>query len=224
VNPATRRRSRAVTDPDHQLLSRAAHRHADHGLAVFPLAPGRKVPAVEDWENAATTDHLTIARTWREAPYNIGVAAGPSGVLVVDLDQPKNATDLPPELWRSRGATRGADVLALVAHDHAADLPPTYTVTTPSGGQHLYFRQPTAQLGNSAGRIGWKIDTRGHGGYVVGTGSITDTGRYLRAVAMSPEPLPSWIIDALDTTPPAGATATASSTSAPATAAASPGR
>jgi hypothetical protein len=205
VNAVTRRRSRVVADPDHQLLSRAAHWHADHGLAVFPLAPGRKVPAVEkDWEAAATTDHLAIARIWREAPYNIGIATGPSGLLVVDLDQPKNPTDLPPKPWRSRGATNGADVFALAARDHAADLPETYTVATPSRGRHLYFRHPTTgqQLGNSAGRIGWKIDTRGHGGYVLGAGSITPAGRYHCTNTRPPQSLPNWITTALDTTPP----------------------
>ena len=100
----------------HQLLSRAAHWHADQGLFVFPLAPGRKVPlADKNWEAAATTDHLTIARTWQQAPYNIGVATGPSRLLVVDLDLPKTADDLPPAEWGSRGAMSGADVLALVA-------------------------------------------------------------------------------------------------------------
>ncbi|MGY4772887.1 bifunctional DNA primase/polymerase (plasmid) [Kribbella sp. CWNU-51] len=187
-----------------QELSRVAHWHADQGFAVFPLVPGRKVPAVEDWETAATTDHLAIARTWRRAPYNVGVAAGPSRLLVVDLDQPKNPADRAPEPWRSRGATSGADVLALVAADHATWLPDTYTVTTPSAGRHMYYRQPaTGQLGNSAGRVGWKIDTRGHGGYVVGAGSITAAGRYLAETTMPPQPLPGWIIDALDTTPPA---------------------
>lgn len=193
---------RPVTDPEHQALSRAAHWHADQGFAVFPLAPGRKVPAVEDWEAAATTDHLAIARNWRKAPYNIGVAAGPSGLLVVDLDHPKNPTDVAPEPWLSRKAASGADVLALVAADHRTAPPPTYTVTTPSRGQHLYYRQPfSGQLGNSAGRIGWKIDTRGHGGYVVGAGSMTAAGRYRAEVTIAPQPLPSWIIDALDTTP-----------------------
>jgi hypothetical protein len=189
-----------MPEADRQALSRAAHWHADHGMAVFPLVPGCKVPAVrKDWEHRATTDHLTIARTWRRAPYNIGVAAGPSGLLVVDLDQPKSPRDEAPEPWRERGAASGADVLALVAGDRAGSLPPTYTVTTPSGGQHLYYRQPAAeQLGNSAGRIGWKIDTRGHGGYVVGAGSITVDGRYLAADIIAPQPLPSWIINALD--------------------------
>jgi hypothetical protein len=194
----TTRRARPILDTDHQALSRAAHWHADHGMAVFPLGPGRKVPAVEkDWEHAATTNHLAIARTWRQAPYNIGVAAGPSGLLVVDLDQPKNPGDLAPEPWRGRGAANGAEVLALVADGRAADLPDTYTVTTPTGGQHLYFHQTTSELGNSAGRIGWKIDTRGHGGYVVGAGSITANGRYLATSTAAPQPLPTWITDAL---------------------------
>jgi hypothetical protein len=190
------------------MLSRAAHWHADRGMAVFPLVPGRKVPAVErDWEHEATTDHLAIARTWRHAPYNIGVAAGQSGLLVVDLDQPKTTADLAPEPWRTRGATNGADVLALAAADHDASIPATYTVVTPSGGQHVYYRQPTGhQLGNSAGRIGWKIDTRGHGGYIVGAGSITNHGRYQASNTTPPQALPDWITNALDTTRPATST------------------
>lgn len=192
---------RTVSAPEHQVLSRAAHWHADQGFAVFPLVPGRKVPAVEDWENAATTDHLAIARTWRQAPYNIGIATGPSRLLVVDLDHPKTVDDLPPDAWRTRGAASGADVLAMLAADHEMDLPGTYTVSTPSGGRHLYFRQP-GQLGNSAGRLGWKIDTRGRGGYVVGARSITTAGHYVDEVTTAPQPLPGWIIEALDTTSP----------------------
>ncbi|MEU4390173.1 bifunctional DNA primase/polymerase [Kribbella sp. NPDC023855] len=196
-----RRRPRPVTDPVHQLLCRAAHWHADQGLFVFPLAPGRKVPAVDkDWESAATTDHLRIARTWQQAPYNIGVATGPSGLLVVDLDLPKTPDDLPPAEWGSRGAATGAEVLALVAADHTVGVPGTYTVITPSGGQHLYFQQPAGrELGNSAGRIGWKIDTRGHGGYVVGAGSLIGQ-RHYTATGQPPAPfLPDWITQTLTT-------------------------
>ncbi len=43
----TTRRGTPVLATDHQALSRAANWHADHGMAVFPLVPGRKVPAVE---------------------------------------------------------------------------------------------------------------------------------------------------------------------------------
>lgn len=197
--PVRRRRQRPVTDPVHQMLSRAAHWHADRGLAVFPLAPGRKVPAVgKDWEGAATTDHRSIARTWKQAPYNIGVATGPSGLLVVDLDLPKTPDDLPPAEWGTRGATTGPEVLGLIAAEHGACLPATYTVATPSGGQHLYFQQPAGrELPNSASRIGWKIDTRGHGGYVVGAGSVIDHRPYTATGTLPPQDLPGWITDLL---------------------------
>lgn len=196
------RRHAPGTANDRQLLSRAAHWHADRGLFVFPLVPGRKTPAVEDWEHQATIDHLKIARLWRQARYNIGVAAGPSRLLVVDLDLPKHPADLPPERWHSCGAVTGAEVLDLVAAD-AGQLVPTatYTVATPSGGKHLYFYQPDdRELGNTAGRLGWKIDTRGHGGYVVGAGSITDQGQYLASNTTQPVALPGWVLTALGTT------------------------
>jgi hypothetical protein len=77
-------------------------------------------------------------------------------------------------------------------------MPATYTVTTPSGGQHLYFRQPSdQQLPNSAGRIGWKIDTRGHGGYVVGAGSTIGQRHYTSTGALPPQALPDWIAQTL---------------------------
>jgi len=65
------------------------------------------------------------------------------------------------------------------------------------------FRQPTTgqQLGNSAGRIGWKIDTRGRGGYIVGAASMTGQGRYQAINTTPPRPLPEWIATALETSP-----------------------
>ncbi|WP_186382369.1 bifunctional DNA primase/polymerase [Amycolatopsis rhizosphaerae] len=65
---------------------------------------------------------------------------------------------------RSRGIASGAQVLAHLAAEAGATIPDTYTVATPSGGTHLYFRQPTnARLGNTHHRAGWLIDTRGVG-------------------------------------------------------------
>jgi hypothetical protein len=187
----------------HQHLARAAHWHAERGLAVFPLVPGTKRPAVkQDWEHQATTNHSQISKIWRHTPYNIGIATGRSVLLVVDLDQPKSPTDVPPEPWRGRGVTTGADVLAWLAAAAGSDLPATWTVRTTSGGQHLYFRQPSGlELGNSAGRLGWKIDTRGHGGYVLGAGSIIDHTRYQLTRNLPAQELPDWIATALTRAP-----------------------
>ena len=57
-------------------------------------------------------------------------------------------------------------------------LPRTFTVRTPSGGLHLYFTAPDKSLGNTVGKLGRQIDTRGVGGYVVGPGSVCRTGYY----------------------------------------------
>ncbi|WP_329481575.1 bifunctional DNA primase/polymerase [Kribbella sp. NBC_01484] len=178
-------------------LARAAHWNAARGLAVFPLRPGSKTPALEDWPHEATTDAEQITRWWREAPYNIGVATGPSGLLVIDLDQPKDG-EVVPEPWVSRGATCGRDVLDQLAANAGHMMPRTWTVSTPSGGQHLYYRHPDgAELGNTAGRLGWKIDTRGNGGYVVGAGSVLHGQRYRADVIRRPATIPGWIATAL---------------------------
>jgi hypothetical protein len=64
-------------------------------------------------------------------------------------------------------------------------------------------RQPAGTaLWNTAGRLGWKIDTRGHGGYVVGAGSVIHGRRYRADVIRRPAILPDWIASAL-TPPPA---------------------
>jgi Bifunctional DNA primase/polymerase, N-terminal len=197
----TRRGAARAAGPDR--LARSAHWHAARGLAVFPLRPGSKTPAIEDWPHNATTDAEQIILWWREAPYNIGMATGPSGLLVIDLDQPNSAGETVPEPWASRGVECGRDVLDQLAADAGHVLPRTWTVSTPSGGQHLYYRQPDGtELGNTAGRLGWKIDTRGHGGYVVGAGSVIQGQRYRADVIRRPAILPDWITAAL-TPPPA---------------------
>ena len=59
------------------------------------------------------------------------------------------------------------------------DLPETYQVSTPSGGQHLYFCTRSAKsIRNSAKKLGPGIDVRGEGGYVVGEGSKIKGKRY----------------------------------------------
>ena len=60
---------------------------ADAGWHVFPCAPGSKRPALrENWQDVATTDRDRIRDWWARRPYNIGIACGPSGLVVIDLD------------------------------------------------------------------------------------------------------------------------------------------
>lgn len=178
------------------LLLRSALDHANRGWPVFPLRPGDKRPAIRDWETRATTDPDRIQRAWTAGRYNIGVACGPAGLVVIDLDSPKPGTDIPAR-WRRPGIVDGADVFAVLAEDAGERLPiQTYSVRTArGGGQHLYFSTPPdgTTLRNTAGRLGWLIDTRATGGYVVGAGSRI-TGRSYRSILDLPvAPVPGWI-------------------------------
>jgi Bifunctional DNA primase/polymerase, N-terminal len=202
---------------------------AARGWPVFPLRPGGKRPALHHldrcpgtgacaaghlgWEQRATTDPDRIRRAWGIGPgWNIGVATGPAGLVVVDLDVPDPADpdDVPPPRWARLGATCGVEVLALLAAQAGHPFPDTHTVATPSGGWHLVFQAPTGsgalQLRNTAGErgngLGWKVDTRAHGGYIVAAGSRTPAGTYRVVDVREPVPLPDWLTQRLLPTPP----------------------
>ena len=198
---------------------------ASRGWHVFPLAVGRKYPALHGatdcpgtgactgghlgWEQRATTDPDRIRAAWSRAPYNIGVATGPSGLCVIDLDTLKpgeSEADI-PEPWRSNGDRSGEDALADLAVRAGEELPgDTLTVRTPSEGLHLYYAAPEGiELRNTEGErgrgLGWKIDTRAWGGYVVGPGSVIDGRAYEFIYDGHVAPLPQWLADRLTPTP-----------------------
>jgi hypothetical protein len=183
-------------------LLTAALDAAARGWHVFPLVPDHKRPAVEDWEHRATTDLGRIERCWSSGPYGVGIACGPSGLIVIDLDQPKPGQTA-PEMWRKPGLTCGADVLAQQADEAGAAYPwNTHTVLTGRSGEHLYFTAPEGiELRNTQARLGWLIDTRAAGGYVVGAGSVAAGRRYRTVYDITPAPLPRWLIQALKPSP-----------------------
>jgi hypothetical protein len=199
----------------------AALTAADHGWPVFPLRAGTKRPALHGydrcprmgactaghvgWEQRATTDPDRIRAAWSAGPFNIGLATGPAGLLVIDLDVPKPGDDPAPAPWNRPDVASGEDVFLLLC-DQSGQVPPvdTYTVTTASGGSHLYYQAPQGvALRNSAGTVlGWKTDTRAYGGYVVAPGSVVDGRPYATVLDIDPMPLPGWLTDRL-TAPPA---------------------
>lgn len=178
-------------------LMTTALAHAERGWRVFPLRAGDKRPALRaDWERRATAaDKARIRRCWEHGPYNIGIACGPSGLIVVDLDVPKPGEQPPAEWAREPGIQDGADVFATLCERHGRPFPfDTYTVRTGRGGMHLYFTAPLGMaLRNTAGRLGWLIDTRAQGGYVVAAGSIVADRAYTVINDADPAPLPGWL-------------------------------
>jgi Bifunctional DNA primase/polymerase, N-terminal len=137
-----------VTTPAVRALRAAALAYAARGWYVLPLLPGEKRPAFPDhpadrctvtdprcrtagrhvsWEARATTDPDRITRAWSSStpggPYGVGIACGPSGLVVVDLDTPKQGQTQPPPAWRLPGIVDGADVLSHLALARQAARP-----------------------------------------------------------------------------------------------------
>ncbi len=160
------------------------------GWSVFPVRPGDKRPAVQGWENRACSDPGLVARYWPSEQHNVGIACGPSGLVVIDLD---THGELPAD-WQLPGITDGRDVLAQLAEWAGQPWPATYSVTTPSGGLHLYYTAPAGiTIRNSAGKIGPLIDVRSQGGYVVAAGSVVGARAYELADDCTLAMLPAWL-------------------------------
>lgn len=172
---------------------------ASRGWSVFPLVPGEKTPAVRGWEQRATTDRRQLYRWWAGGSgKNVGIACGPSGLVVIDLDE--RGGEEPPEEFA--GARGGEDVFAMLAAAAGEAVPvDTYTVATPSG-RHLYYRAPVDQVvRNSAGTLGWRVDIRAAGGYVVAAGSHRQDVGYQVVRHRPVAALPEWLRSAMTPAP-----------------------
>jgi hypothetical protein len=172
-------------------LGEAALVYAKRGWYVFPLKPRDKPPLTSRGFHSARNTLEEVGSWWRHTPQaNIGLAPGPSGLIVFDIDSP--------------AAEEVAQQLGLLELE---------TLTARTGrqeftGRHLYFRhtggEPIGNLrvGLEDGRLA-KINGKTPGleikadaGYVVAPPSIHPTGtRYafedpeLEAAALPPSAL-----------------------------------
>jgi hypothetical protein len=168
-------------------LARAALGYARRGMRVHPVAADRKVALLHDWPNRATLDPRTIESWWRRWPTaNVAIATGGAlRLLVVDVDPDAGGESSLSELERERGP-----------------LPTTVESVTPRGGRHLYLLVPSGRPmpGNSAGKLGEGVDTRGHGGYVLAPPSSVNGRRYAWSVDSGNRiaEAPLWLLDVLD--------------------------
>jgi hypothetical protein len=184
-----------VTRADRALV-RAALDAVLRGWHVFPCAVGGKRPALRgNWQDLATTSPDQVREWWARAPYNIGIACGPSGLVVIDLDLPRDDAGDDLDDDGALFPLSGADRLSRLAREHGERYPGgTYVVDTPSGGCHLYFSVTGERARNSAGSLAPHIDVRAGGGYVVGAGSLVGGQAYTaRNGAREPALLPSWL-------------------------------
>jgi hypothetical protein len=163
-------------------LGLAAVRLASRGLQVFPCRPRSKAPATKHGLKDAKTDVAVMQRTWGSWPsLNVAVATGMvSGVVVLDVD-----------------GDVGFDSLHDLEDQHE-ELPTTKSLTTPSGGQHFWFKHPGVEIRNTAGFPGPGLDVRGDGGYVLVPPSIGTNGvAYTVDEEAPPAHMPVWLVQKL---------------------------
>jgi hypothetical protein len=139
----------------------------------------------------ATTDEIQIAKWWAMWPQaNIAIVTGAvSGVIVLDVD-PKNG---------------GIDTLKGLIDKHGF-VNERSVVKTGSGGFHYFFKHPGGRIGNTQGSktkasyLGFGLDLRGDGGYVVASGSLHESGkRYEWSVDLPQWPeMPAWLRSMID--------------------------
>lgn len=148
--------------------------YAKRGWPVFPVKENKQ-PAIKDWKTKATTDENQIRR-WFEQDFisgcNFGFQPGLAGIAVIDIDCGKKRK-------REDGTeetVNGEDSLADFLKQNGAELPSTYTVRTPSGGTHLYFK--AEGIGNKNGFLP-AVDVKSCGGFVVVPGSGDSRGAYV---------------------------------------------
>lgn len=145
-------------------LEQTALNLIEKGYAVFPLAPKKKTPITEHGFRDASKDPDQIKKWWTEHPdANIGIACGePSThLIVIDVD--------------NKHGHSGSESLNAWQKDHGL-IPETMTIRTPNGGLHFYYRDKGQW--NSPVNVLDGIDIRCNGSYVVGPGSVLDTGEY----------------------------------------------
>jgi hypothetical protein len=111
-----------------------------------------------------TRDEKEIREYWRRWPTAaIGLPTGAvNGIFVLDLDTEEGGH-----------AANGEVSLAALMQGTPRRLPLTRGAITPTGGLHIYYKQPSGiAVPCSTSKLGPGIDVRGDGGYVVAPPSM----------------------------------------------------
>jgi hypothetical protein len=159
----------------------------DRGFVIFAL-PAAAKRAEPGWRDRLLVDAEAVRAQWRTGD-NIGVACRASGIVGIDLDVKHH----------------GLDRFAAVCARHGRPRPATFTVTTPTGGQHLYFRTPPGRTipsySGANSPLGLGVDVRAPGrrlgAYLAGPGSVTGHGAYRILHDVPVMPLPRWLTESL---------------------------
>lgn len=184
-----------MVEDDEGPVLQQARRCAERGWRPFPCEYQGKRPAVGiKWGTATASASVPgMLKLWfGRDPVNIGIPAKGSGLTFLDDD------------------TGTADGMEKLCEAYGREIPKTYRVRT-SKGWHWYFGTPPGVEIANAGQGSYLkdefgFDIRGNrggkenaGGYVIGAGSVHESGTVY--VAEDPDaavaPLPDWLLELL---------------------------
>ena len=141
---------------------------------------------MDAWQHKATADADQVGAWWRRWPQaNVAIATGAgSGLFVVDID-----------------GEDGERTLDTLEREHGEALPELFPQAWTSKGWHAFLAYPEGRdVITKPETLGPKVDTRGHGGYVIAPPSIHPSGvRYEWAADRNPilaplAPAPEWVL------------------------------
>jgi predicted P-loop ATPase len=140
----------------------AARLYQKEGFSISPAMKHSKKPATEHGFKDASTDEKQVVAWWSgNAENNIMLPTGkPNKLVVIDIDCSNGKPGYEAlEKWE----------------DENGRLPPTITVTTPSGGRHYYYAVEDCKYKCTEGLLPG-VDTRANGGYVIVPPSVHPGG------------------------------------------------
>ena len=176
-------------------LLNAALAYVAAGWFVFPVWPGKKTPAIDNWDENSSDDPEQIQRWWRKNPdHGIALHVGRSGGIAFDLDALALAVIV------DAGRPDIADALADAVGINGTRKPEISTERA-----HYLFACEPGEFSNAAGDFGRWGEVRGKNGYIVvaptphpdadtkgglywqvRTGELTPVPEVLRAVLAAP--------------------------------------
>ena len=174
------------------VMADIAVQYAEEGFKVYPTIPGKKIPhARSNGENDATDNPEEVKALFAKYNVNSNIAINLKGtdLIVIDAD----------EHVKGKSGHASLERLA-VAYE---PLPPTYTIRTPSGGTHYYYRTPGISLNQDLQDLLPGVDVMASKIMAVPSRSINNNGelvgRYTEQSGKITEitNIPKWFLDYL---------------------------
>jgi hypothetical protein len=189
-------REQLLLQNNYKEIQEVALQHLSLRRLVLRIPPKMKYPPPKGWNKAHSSTEWTMevsfaywSRSNGNFNTNIALACGEvSGLIVLDIDVKDRGMDV----WNEY----------MLKYEE----PDTFSVETPNGGLHFYFKYDdrtehlltsSKVLKDENGKIGW--DIRSNNGYIITAPSTDERGREykFRSDSVKVRDIPDWLLKLL---------------------------